>query len=310
MGRFVLGVDVGGTNIKLGLINASGNIIARSYLTTKTFIRNKTKLIDAIIQVSSDLLKRSRVYKKDILGFGIGLPGLIDSKYGVVHFLPNIPGWKNIFLKNIIEKKLKIPTFLDNDVNLITLAEWKFGAGIGIKNLICLTLGTGVGSGLIVNNELYRGEGFTAGELGHIPLNEKGPRCNCGGLSCLERYVGNQYLQKKAVKFFRSKHIFLEEVSSLASQGNPKAIKFWQETAVYIGLGLVSVVNLLNPRCIIIGGGISNSYSQLVKTIYKTIKTRAMRVPASMVKIVKAKLGADAGIIGAQVLVKNATSRK
>ncbi len=301
--RFVVGLDVGGTNIKFGLTDSAGKILARSNLTTSSFIADKTELINAFVDGCLNLIHQNNLNKKDILGIGIGLPGLIDVRKGLVRFLPNIPGWKDIPLKRILEKKIQIPVFLDNDVNVITLGEWKFGAGVGFKNFVCMTLGTGVGSGLILNNELYRGEGFTAGELGHVPLNENGPKCKCGGIACLERYVGNKPLQEKAARKFGNKNITLEEMDRLAKQGDPRALQFWRETAQQIGLGLVSVVNLLNPKRIIIGGGVSKAYQHLFREIEDTIRKRAISVPAAMVKVIRAKLGDSAGILGTYVLV-------
>jgi len=187
------------------------------------------------------------------------------------------------------------------------LGEWKFGSGKGFGDLICITLGTGVGGGIILDNKLYRGLGFAAGELGHVPINEKGPRCSCGGSGCLERYVGNSILVNKAKKIFRKK-ISLEEIDRLASKGNKKAKKFWEDTAEHIGNGLVGVVNLFNPELIIIGGGVSKAHRHLFKKIREVIKNRAMKVQGSMAKVVKARLGDDAGIIGTWVLVNNEKS--
>ncbi|MDP8212390.1 MAG: ROK family protein [Candidatus Zapsychrus exili] len=306
MKNFTIGVDVGGTNIKLGLVNRSGKIIDRSDLTTESFACNKQKLIKAIADNILSLIDRNNVLKSNVLGIGIGLPGLVDAKAGIVNFLPNIPGWKNVPLKNILKKKISLPVFLDNDVNLMALGEWKFGAGRGYKNLICITLGTGVGGGLILNNSIYRGEGFVAGEIGHIPINEKGPSCNCGSQGCFEQYVGNKQILEKAAKIFKNKNIMLEDVFDLAEKENTRAIQLWEEIAAHIGNGLIGVVNVLNPRLIVIGGGVSKSYKYLNKVISNTIKSRAMKTQADMVKIVRAKLGDDAAIIGAHVLVKGA----
>jgi glucokinase len=304
MKQYTVGVDIGGTNIKLGLVNRSGTIIGRAVLSTKNLSKNKKKLIDAVCISILNLVKEQRLTPKSILGIGLGLPGPVDSKRGIVSFLPNIPGWKNVPLKNIIQKRLHIPTFIDNDVNLITLGEWKFGAGKGCQNLMCMTLGTGVGAGLILNNGLYRGEGFAAGELGHMPLNEDGPACNCGGWACFERYVGNTTLLEKALKTFPNSKIQLPDVYRRAEQGDRLALRFWEEAAVHIGNALVGVINLLNLRLIIIGGGVSNSFKFLGRTINGTIKARAMKVQAGMVRVVRAQLDDDAGILGAQVLVK------
>jgi len=310
MKHYTVGIDVGGTNIKFGLVNRLGSILARTSLDTKKYHRNKQKLINALIEEIKFLICSKNLKSKDISGIGFGLPGLIDSKKGVINFLPNVPGWKNVPLKAIVQKKLSIPTFIDNDVNLITLGEWKFGAGRGCQNMLCMTLGTGVGAGLVLNNALYRGEGFVAGELGHMPLNEKGPNCNCGGWGCFERYVGNGHLLLNARKIFKKKNLQLPDVYKLANGGNVRALSFWNDVAVHIGNALVGVVNLLNPRLIVIGGGVCNNYKFLGRTINTIVKKRAMNVQAKMVKIVRAKLGDDAGIIGAQVLVKEAVGER
>jgi len=305
MKKLVVGVDVGGTNVHLGLVGLSGRVKARSCFSTKTYIRSQKSLIAAICAGIRDLLKKQRLTSKQIEGIGIGLPGLIDPPKGQVIFLPNVPGWRQVPLKRIIEKDLRIKTYLENDVNLITLGEWMFGAGQGLKDLICITLGTGVGGGLILNGRIYRGPGFAAGEIGHVPLNEAGCSCSCGGKACLERTVGNAALQKNARQYFRKKNITLEEVHARAVRGDEKAVRFWKNTGVTIGNGLVGMVNLLNPARIIIGGGVANSHRFLFKHIHQTIKNRAMKVQGSMVRIVRAKLGNDAGLIGARVLVEN-----
>ncbi len=304
MKNIVVGVDVGGTNVKLGLVGPAGSVKARSCFSTKTYIRSPKKLISAICAGIQDLLKREKILFRQVKGIGIGLPGLIDPSRGHVIFLPNIPGWRQIPVKKLIEKELHIPTFVENDVNLIALGEWTFGAGMGLKNLICITLGTGVGGGLILNNDIYRGPGFTAGEIGHVPLNEEGRPCSCGGEACLERYVGNEALLKKARQVFKKKDISIEEIHRRAVRGEAKALRFWDETAATIGKGLVGMVNLLNPARIIIGGGVSNNHRFLFKGIRRTIKQRAMKVQGSMVRIVRAKLGNDAGLVGARVLVE------
>ncbi|VAX36937.1 Glucokinase [hydrothermal vent metagenome] len=308
MGKVTVGIDIGGTNIKMGLVDASGKIIEQISIVTESCAQNKKKLIKAVIDGIDELLEEKALTRKDIEGVGVGVPGLVNPEKGIVTFLPNIPGWKNVPLSKLMRDELKVPVFIDNDVNLVTLAEWKFGAGKGGKNLMCMTLGTGVGSGLILNGELYRGEGFVAGELGHMPLNEKGLSCNCGGEACFERYVGNRYLMAKAGKIFKNKHIQLPDVYALAEQGNVRAVQFWEEVGTHIGNAFVGVINLLNPSSIIIGGGVSNNYKYLNKAINSVIKRRAMKVPASMVKIVRAKLGDEAGIIGAQVLVKESSA--
>lgn len=309
MTNITVGVDVGGTNVKLGLIDAQGCVVARSRLVTKSYISKPIQLIAAIADAILALLKSYRFNSKNIKGVGIGLPGLVDPSSGLVIFLPNIPGWRNIALGPHLQKALKVPIFLDNDVNVITLGEWRYGAGVGSDNMIGMTLGTGVGAGLILNGSLYRGPGFAAGELGHIPISLKGGKCNCPSFACLETYVGSKHLKTRAVKIFRRKNIELEDVFELAKQGNKRAIKFWEESGGFIGGALVGVVNLLNPTKIVIGGGISNNARFLFPEIRRHIKQRAMPVQAKMAKVVRASLGDDAGLIGASVLVETEKSK-
>ena len=304
--RYVVGVDVGGTNIKLGIVDPAGKVIVRNSFATSPFASSRIKLIGAIAQEIEASIIAAGLNKKQIAGVGIGLPGLVDYEKGIVRFLPNIPGWRGVHLKSILQKKVKLPVFVDNDVKIITLAESQFGAGQGVANLVCLTLGTGVGAGLILNGRLYRGEGNAAGELGHMPLNEKGPRCNCGGWGCFESYVGRRPLFALASRMVGKNGMTTQKMFALAQNGNKKALRYWRIVAQRIGNGLVGIVNLLNPRLIIIGGGVSNNEKFLFKTIAATIQGRAMSLQGSAFKIKRAKFKDDAGIIGAYVLVTNA----
>lgn len=306
MKKYVVGVDVGGTNIKLGVVGPSGKVIARNNFATKPYASSRIKLIAALAHEIEAGIITAGLSKKQIAGVGVGLPGLVDYEKGIVRFLPNIPGWRGVHLKSILQKRVNLPVFVDNDVKIITLAEFKFGAGRGIRNLLCLTLGTGVGAALILNGQLYRGEDNAAGELGHMPLNELGPKCNCGGFGCFETYVGNRALLALGNRLMGKVGMTLEEMFALAQKGNKKALFFWKTAAEHIGNGLVGIVNLLNPRAIIIGGGISHNEKFLFKTIAATIHRRAMSVQGSAFTIKRAEFKDDAGIIGAYVLVMNA----
>ncbi len=302
MENLVLGIDVGGTSVKFGVVDTQGNILARSMMSTQPHACNPQDLISALFAHIRTFLKDSRLALSQFRGIGIGLPGSVDPFEGLVIFLPNIQGWNNVPLRKICEAEFGLPTVLENDVNMITLGEWKFGAGQGHNDLLCFTLGTGVGGGLILGGKLYRGPGFVAGEIGHMPLNESGPPCNCGGYGCFEAYVGNQQLLEKISRVF-GKDLSIPDVHLLAEKGDPTALNFFEETATHIGNGLVGVVNLLNPPLIIMGGGVSNNFPFLYPTIQKVITARAMKVQAQMVKIVHAALGYDAGILGAEVLL-------
>jgi len=298
---YTIGIDVGATFIKIGLVDANGRIKERSIVPTPSHVPH-LELILILSSAIKKIIKKTRLKPKDIRGVGIGAPGPVDSDSGIVHYLPNIKGWEDVALKSLLEKKLGMRVELDNDVNAMTLAEHKFGAGKGTKNIVCVTLGTGVGGGIVIEGKIYRGGSMAAGEIGHMPLNEIGPLCNCGGRACLERYIGNKYILDRA-RIALGRDITLEKVSKLAASGNKKALDIWEEVGRKLGIALTQVVNLLNPDKIIIGGGISEAGKFILDPARKTVLTRAMKGHSHHVKIVAAKLGRDAGIIGASLLL-------
>ena len=302
--KYIIGIDLGATNLKIALMDLKYKIKCREILSTKKFIR-KESLISAIIDSINKIIEKNTLNRNNVLGVGLGLPGPIDVKSGIVHYFPNIPGWKKVNLKRILVRRLRLPIFLDNDANLMCLAEYKLGAAKGFQYAICLTLGTGVGGGIISDGKLYHGSTSVAGEIGHIPINEKGPRCNCRGNACLETYIGNNRIIREAKRIF-GRNISLEELSSLAKKGNKSALAIWSEVGRRLGVALVGVVNLLNPDCIVIGGGVANAGKILFDKVNETIARQAMLVQARHVKVFKAKLGNDAGLIGAAILVNEA----
>lgn len=299
---FIIGIDLGGTNLKIALLDLKYRIRDKKVLTTRAF-RSPQKLISAIVYSVNTILADNRLTKERILGVGMGLPGPIDRDKGVVHFFPNIPGFRELSLRKILRQKLNLPVFLDNDAKLMTQGEYKLGNASGFRNVLCLTLGTGVGGGIIISGKLYRGQDNAAGEIGHICLNEKGPRCNCGSSACLEAYIGNNRIIKEARRLFK-RNISLEELSLKARKQNKLALAIWGKVGMRLGLALSSVVNLLNLDAIVIGGGVAKTGGILFDKVRQTLKMRAMSVQAKRVKVLKAKLGSDAGLIGAAILVK------
>lgn len=299
--KFTVGADLGGTNLKIAVLDSKYKIVEKEILNTRKF-RIKKDLILAITAAVSSILERNNLAKNNILGLGLGLPGLVDSNKGIVHILPNIHGWKEVALRSILERKLKLKVVIDNDAKLMALAEYKMGAGKNSRNALCLTLGTGVGGGIILEGKLYRGSNNASGEIGHLPINEEGPLCNCGGRACLESYIGNNRILAQAKKIF-GKNITLEELSALAENKNRRALAVWNKVGERLGIALAAVVNLLDLDTIVIGGGVSGAGAVLFKKIRQTINERAMSVQAAHVKVFKAKLGNDAGLMGAALLV-------
>ena len=313
--NYTIGIDLGGTNVKIALLKNVNIIVQKTSIETDKH-KGRSKLIAEIIKIIKQLIKDNKLKKSQIAGIGIGVAGPINFDRGFIHNLTNIKGWKNTPLKQMLTKKIGIRTFVDNDVNVVTLGELAFGAGRGFKDILCLTLGTGVGGGIVLNGHLYRGPNFTAGEIGHIPISITGPKCNCGGTACIERYVGNKFIIQRAkelVKNNKKSLIFKyannqiskitpKIISQAASDKDKTALLIWREVGNYLGIALSGLVNTLNPELIIIGGGVAKAGKPLFDSIKKTIKLRAMKNPASFVRVVPALLGEEAGIVGASVL--------
>lgn len=303
--NFIISIDLGGTNLKSALLTTGYQIKDRDLLSTRRFNR-KEDLTCGILHSINYLREKNNIKKSLILGVGLGLPGPVDAKRGIVHFFPNIPGWKEVCFKRILSQRLDLPVFLDNDAKLMALAEYKLGAAKGFKNSLCLTLGTGVGGGLILDGKLYRGANNASGEIGHLPIDEEGPQCNCGGSACLEAFIGNANIMREGRIAFGC-DISLEELGVMAKNGNKKARDIWLKVGGRLGVALTAAVNLLNLDAVIIGGGIANVGRILFDTVKRTVTQRAMTVQAANVRILKAKLGNNAGLIGAAVLVKEST---
>ena len=310
-----IGIDVGGTNVKIALVDEKGKIIYSNSVPTRAELGYEFT-VSNIKQAIYDLLKETKHEAKDIEGIGFGFPGQIDFTNGIVKNAPNIPGWVDIPIKQIFEEEFHIPTRADNDVRCAALGELNYGAGKGCENLICITVGTGIGSGLIVNGKLVRGASNAAGEIGHIKLQyHDGPICGCGDTGCLEAFASGpaivamayDYLKGgKSAKFAEmaaDAEITPYIVAKAAEAGDPVAKRIFEIIGYRVGMGLVSVINLLNPEKIIVGGGVAECEDLLLEPIRKTVKDRAMKIAGETVEIVPAQLGNSAGVIGASMLI-------
>lgn len=317
MKKYRIGVDVGGTNIKIALVDFEGKIIYSNTIPTRAEMGFEAG-VSNIKQAIRDLTQETNQDFKSIEAIGFGLPGQIDYQTGMVKNLPNIPGWTNIPLAKLIEDEFSIPTRLDNDVRCAALGELNFGAGKDCRNLICITIGTGIGSGIILNGKLVRGAANAAGEIGHIKLTlGHGPLCGCGDHGCFEAYASGPSIVSMAKEYISGgKSAKYKEmapdgiitpylVAQAALQGDAVSIQIFKQIGEIIGIGLSSVVNLLNPEKIIIGGGVADAGNILLEPIRKTIHNRAMPIQAQSVKIVPAQLANTAGVIGASLLINS-----
>lgn len=305
-----IGVDLGGTYIKVGIVDETGKILKKQQFET---MAEKGKKEIVISQIEKGI---QSVFDENIEGIGIGTPGLVDDQ-GIVYEAPNLPGWDNLNLKRIFEEKFNKKVVVENDVNTIAWGEYLFGAGKKSNTMICITLGTGLGGGIVKDGKLLRGGKYSAIEIGHIPIDYKGAKCKCGNYGCIERFVGRDYIVERAVKAIkdgRKTKIYelvngkLEEItpktiSEAYNKGDKLAKEIWIDVGVCLGAMFSGLVNLLNPDVIVIGGGISQAGKILFDTIEKTIKERAMKKLTENLKILPAGLGIDSGIISASALI-------
>jgi len=312
-----VGIDFGGTNIKLGLVSFEGRVLASDVLPTQAFL-NPQALIDGLHARTMALAAGLGVRRPTrFAGAGIGAPGLIDVRRGVVHQLVNVPGrWREVPLGPRLGARLGCRCVVDNDANVVALGEWRFGAGRGARDGVYVTLGTGVGGGLVVNDRLVRGASGSAGEIGHTIVRAGGAACACGGRGCLEAYLGTTALVRTAARLARSgrspalarfvRHgdaLSPSLISRAAAAGDPAARRVWQEFGRLLGLGLSSLVNALNPERIVIGGGIAKAWPWFIADTREALAEQAFAVSARAARIVRAALGSHAGIIGGAALV-------
>ncbi len=293
-----VGIDLGGTNTKIGFVDKHWKLAKVVSFPTMDFRKPISWVGRVVLELKS---------VKKVRGIGIGVPGAVDFEKGKILYLPNIPGWENVKIVSLFSKVLGngIKVAVDNDATCMGFAEFVSGAARGYKNGVCLTFGTGVGGCLIINGEIYRGVDGCAGEIGHMPLVPWGRECSCAGKGCLERYVGNKELvmwAKKLGVLPKGKEE-LSIITMLARDGNKKAIEFWDRVAYTIAPTLIGVVNLLNPEIVVIGGGVAGAGKFLIDPLKRYVKGYSMKVQSKRVRLKLAKLGNRAGMLGAAYLV-------
>jgi len=317
MAKNRIGIDVGGTNVKLALVNDNGQIVYSNSVPTRAEMGYEFT-VNNIKQAIYELLKETKLEAKDIQGIGFGFPGQVDYKAGIVRNAPNIPGWVEVPIAKLIEDEFNIPTRVDNDVRCAALGELNYGAGKGCENMVCITVGTGIGSGLIINGKLVRGASNAAGEIGHIKLQmHEGPICGCGDTGCFEAFASGPSIVAMAEEYIKGgKSTKFREMANgtaitpfivceAAKVGDPVAQRIFTIMGEYLGIGLASVVNLLNPEKIIIGGGVADAGEILMRPLVDTLRKRAMKIAGSAVEVVPAQLGNTAGVIGASLLIES-----
>lgn len=317
---YIIGVDLGGTNIVSLLMTGKGEIVSRD--TRRTLAKEgKDKVLSQIVNSVKRILEESEaklgISSKSIIGLGIGSPGPLSIKKGLVHFTPNLAGWTNVPLVDILKDKLALPIFLENDANAAALGEWWRGAGKDVDNLVLLTLGTGIGGGIIIQGEVFHGAWDTAAEIGHMIIHEGGLVCGCGKKGCLEAYASATGVIKRTLAAIREgkksiladavknrwENITCELVYKAAEKGDSLSRWIVEGTARYLGIGIASIVNVLNPEMVILSGGMIAAGALIFKPVRKYARENALAAAIEGVEIVPAALSGNSGAIGAAATV-------
>ncbi len=306
-----VGIDLGGTNIKGGLVSKNGEIVVKKKIPTEVD-GGVNHVLNRIKQLVHELTE-SINNNIPIRHMGIGMAGQVDAKRGVFLEGPNLPGWHGVNAVKELTKLLNISVAVDNDANLAALAEFTYGAGKGARDMLMVTLGTGVGGGLILGGKIYHGAGGLAGEFGHITIQQDGPVCKCGRRGCVEAFVGTYAIirqvrekidagQESLLKKIDPGKMTPKDVSIAAAQGDKVALEVLRDVGTYLGIGLANVVNLLNIERVVVGGGVANAGKFILEPARESLNKSALTNLAKMVTVVPSVLGEQAGIVGAAML--------
>jgi len=317
MGKKYICLDIGGTKILGAVLDEKDNIVFRVKKKTKAD-KGREEIEKRIIGVIDELIKELGADKNDIEAIAAGAPGVINDKTGEIIYAPNLP-WENYNLKKVIENEFGIPFYIGNDANLGMLGEWKYGVAAGRENVVGIFVGTGIGGGLILNNKLFTGKRYDAGELGHMVLNTEGPYCNCGQLGCLEAYASKVAITREIrAQIQRGRKTvlkdFLDEDTIIKSKALKYAIEAEDSVALevmdnaiyYLAAGTGNLINIFSPDMVVLGGGVLESLGDYVMPLLKKYVNRfALPALLSGTEIVQSSLGDDAIIYGALAVIKD-----
>ena len=310
-----IGVDLGGTNIATGVVNEKNEIVGRGKVKTNA-PRPAEAIFDSIKEAVDMAVVNAGINYSDVVSVGIGTPGSVNKDTGAIEFSNNLK-FNNVPAKEMLEERLKKPVYLENDANAAALGEAVADCGNGVKDFVAITLGTGVGSGIIINGKIHRGSNFCGGEMGHMVINVDGIPCNCGRKGCWEKYASATALVSQAVEAMQGNKASLlwqtceGDLNKVEGKTIFEALDMGDETAkqvvdkylYYVAIGLANVINALQPEIVCIGGGISGQGEKILEPIRQIVKAERYSVYAEkQAAILRATLGNDAGIIGAALL--------
>jgi glucokinase len=319
--KWLIGVDLGGTNIVVGVLPISGGeVLALRSIPTESHRGAKyvvDRMIAMIEETLAEILAMHGGARDDFAGVGIGSPGPLDRATGTVINTPNL-GWRNFPLRDLISNGVRLPATLDNDGNCAAYGEWWLGVGRDVDTLVGLTLGTGIGGGIVLNGEIYHGVSDVAGELGHMTIDSTGRKCKCGNYGCLEAYASGPAIAARAIEGIetggesmlsdmvggRLAEITAATVYEAVVLGDPYANDVMRETAKFLGAGVANIINILNPAMVVIDGGVTRAGDHLFVPLRAEVRRRAFRSAEEACQIVSSQLPGTAGVIGAVAVFK------
>jgi glucokinase len=322
--KWIVGVDLGGTNIVVGVLPVDGGeVLALKSQPTEAQRGAKfvvDRMVGMIEEAIAEVLEQKGGTRADFAGVGIGSPGPLDRATGTVLNTPNL-GWRNFPLRDLIANAVGLPASLDNDANCATYGEWWLGAGRDVDTLVGLTLGTGIGGGIVLNGQIFHGISDTAGEIGHMTIDSTGRKCKCGNYGCLEAYASGPAIALRAVEGIdagidtmlvdlvhgRLDLVTAATVYEAVVLGDSYANEVMRETAKFLGAGVANLLNILNPEMIVIAGGVTRAGDHLFVPLRAEVRRRAFRSAEEACQIVPGSLPGTAGVVGAVAVFKQET---
>jgi glucokinase len=323
--QFIIGLDLGGTKITGGAVSEDGSLThgirkidTQSEIGAEGVVDRIIGLIEGTIL---DTMNETGCSRKDFIGIGVGAPGPLDRDKGIVVIAPNL-GWHNFPLRDRIQSRLGIESTLDNDANCATVGEWWLGAAKGGRNVVGMTIGTGIGGGLIINGELYHGASDVAGEIGHTTIDMNGRHCKCGNYGCLEAYASGPAIATRAREALvredaasllpslvdgQLERITASIVYEAAKKGDGLANEIVRDTARYLGAGIATLLNVINPDTVVLAGGVTAAGDALFVPLRAEVRRRAFQPAVEAARIVAGSLPGTAGIVGAVATFKMRT---
>jgi len=316
--RYIVGIDIGGTNIVVGAVAEDGSDLVGLVSAPTISEQGAEAVIERIVKLARASIAQAR--GKEIAGVGIGSPGPLNTKTGIVLLTPNL-GWTNYPVRDLLSEALGLPATLDNDANCAIFGEWWRGAARGAKHVVGLTIGTGIGGGIVLDGEIYHGASDIAGELGHMTIDSTGRRCKCGNYGCLEAYASGPAIAARAVEGIEAgaetslpayvqndlAKITAQVVYEAAHDGDAYAREVVHDTAKVLGAGVANIINIFNPQVVVICGGVTLAGDQLFVPLRSEVKRRAFKPAANACRIVPGELTGTAGVYGAAAVFMRRT---